>query len=155
MAIISEEQRAKEIEDRKILDEPIETLTEDEKKELAANLQTRDRLMRRLRTRKVTTVLKDDLGEIRLDTRLLTGKERARFLQFNKQLSEAANDADKYNSAMAGLKELVADISLTPDLNRDYWMGDEVSDDVVLTVILKTFNGAAQAVREGVASFRP
>jgi len=141
MAIISEEQRAKEIEDRKILDEPIETLTEDEKKELAANLQTRDRLMRRLRTRKVTTVLKDDLGEIRLDTRLLTGKERARFLQ--------------YNSAMAGLKELVADISLTPDLNRDYWMGDEVSDDVVLTVILKTFNGAAQAVREGVASFRP
>ena len=155
MSKITREEREAEVKAREDMITSTETMTEDEKKELAANLAMRDRLMRRLRVRKVTTVLSDDIGEIRLETRLLTGKERAKFLGFNKQLSEAANDADKYNAAMAGLKELAADINLTPDLDRGYWIGDEVSDDVVLTVILNTFNGAAQAVREGVASFRP
>jgi hypothetical protein len=56
---------------------------------------------------------------------------------------------------MAGLQALVADINYSPEFDREYWMGGEVSDDVVLIVLLNTFNGAAQAVMEGVSSFRP
>jgi hypothetical protein len=155
LAEISAEQRLHQVKARDEMLAEAEKLTEDEKKTLAEHLSTRDRLMRRLYKRKVITTFKDDLGDFTVETRLLTGKERARFLDFNKQLSEAASDADKYNAAMTGLKELAADISLTSGLEREFWLGDEVSDDVVLTIILNTFNGAAQAVREGVASFRP
>jgi hypothetical protein len=155
MAVISAEQRAKEIADRDEMLKNVDSLTDEQKKNLAEQLSVRDRLMLRLNSRKVITKFKDPLGNFTVQTRMLNGKERTKFLELNKMLSTANNDPTKYEAAIAGMKAIVADINLTPGLDREYLLGDEISDDVVLTIILSTFNGAAEAVMEGVASFRP
>lgn len=155
MAVISKEQRMAEIKDRAEMMNNTETMGEDEKKELAANLATRDRLMRRLDTIKIITTFKDDLGSFIIESRMMKGAERERFMALNKALADAKGDADQYNRAMAGLKEVAAGVCLTKGLDREFWTGGDVSDDVVLTVLLNAFNGQAKAVIEGVEQFRP
>ena len=111
--------------------------------------------MRRLTKRKVTTKFKDDLGEFSVDTRLMKGSERARFLEANKALSESQNDPAKYTKAIQAIKEVVADICLTPGLDKAFWVSDDREDGVVLTVALNTLNAVANSVMEGVETFRP
>lgn len=155
MAVITEGQRLEEVKARLEMMTNNETLTEDEKRDLTEHKAVRDRLMRRLTRKKVSTVLEDEEGVVTIDTRLMNAGERKRYLQHNKDLSNASGDADKYNAAMLGLKTLVADLCTTHGYDRDYWIGDESSDDVVVTILLTNFNGAGKVVQEDVARFRP
>ena len=154
MALITESQRLEEFKARLEMMANNETLTEDEKMELIEQTAIRDRLMRRLTKKKVSTKLGEGEDEVVIDTRLMKGSERERFLKFNAELADSKGEASKYNAAMLGLKEFVGDLCLTPALDKEYWVGGEVSDDVVLTVALNTFNGAAQAVKDSVEKFR-
>ena len=153
MSKITAKQRAKDLEDRRAVETEASTMTDAEKLEFTRNLSTRDRLMRRLSSTKITTKLRDDLGEFEVQTRMFTSLERTHFLDLNRMLSESKSDAEKYKSAMDELKHLAAEISVDP--GPDYYEGDTVSDDVVLIVLLNAFNGAAKHVTEVVASFRP
>lgn len=137
--------------------ESTETMTDAEKQELASNLAIRDRLMRRLRTATISTRFSDDLGAFTVETRMMNAGERERFLKYNKMLGDSAADSGKYSEAMNGLKALTASLCQTKGLGEEYWQGSEASDDVVLTILLNTFNGAAKAVIagvEGVEQFR-
>jgi len=153
MSEITKEQRTREQEERRAMEEETTTMTEEEKREFARKLSTRDRLMRRLASTKITTKLQDDLGEFNVQTRMMTSLERTQFLDLNKQLADSKNDSEKYKDSMDELKKLASEISIDP--GPDYYEGDKASDDVVLIVLLNAFNGAAKHVTEAIASFRP
>ena len=154
MAAISVEQRAQEIKDRDAMLDDASKLSEDEKKILIEHLEVRDRLMRRRTKRKIITHLKDDLGDFTIETRLMNGKERARFLDANKRLTSGRTIPEEYAKAVEDIQQLASEICLTPGLGPEYWNRDDIEDGEALTIVLNTFNLAAQAVLEGVESFR-
>ena len=104
MAVISAEQRAREVEDRTNMLNAVEEISQDEQKAIAAQVEIRDRLMRRLIKRKVVTILDNAEGQT-FTTRLMNGREREKFIKLNKMLDESRSDLTKYNTAMEGLKE--------------------------------------------------
>ena len=152
--MITAEQRIREIDDRKELELAATQLDTDKRAALAANLAVRDRLMRRLNKIKVATKFSDDLGDFVVETRLMVASEREDFLRFNQMLADARGSPAKYSEAMTGLKKLVSVLCLTEGLDKQYWESGEPSDDVVLTILLNTFNAAGQVVIDGVESFR-
>jgi hypothetical protein len=155
MTVVTKDQRQMEIKEREAMLTNNETMTEEEKVALSEQIKIRDKLMRRLVKRKVQTTFKIEGEEdLVIESRLMKGSERERFMKYNEELAKAESDNQKYASAMNGLKELVGDLCITPGLEKDYWMSGEVSDDIVLTVLLSTFNGAAKTVREDVEKFR-
>jgi len=143
----------KNVEARKRIIKAVEKTEEKEAVDLAAQLSVRDRLMRRLQTKTFKTVLEDDLGEFTIETRLMTSGERFRALQYNKAMAEAGNDLEKYAKAIAGFKRLCSEIVVTPGL-EGFWEGDDVSDDVVIAVVLNALYGSITAAGDSIGSFR-
>jgi len=152
--LITAEQRMREIAHRQEVDAMAAKLEGDKKSAVASNLAVRDRLMRRLNQVRIATPFHDDLGDFNIETRLMTSSERERFMRLNQMLAEAKGSPEKYGDAMKGLKSLVGNLCLTEGLGKRYWESGEPSDDVVLTVMLNTFNAAGQVVLEGLESFR-
>ena len=150
-----EAKRREILEEREALKRKFEENEERLRREVLSMLSVKDRLMRRLRTKTIKTVLEDDLGEFTIETRLMTSGERYRALQLNKMLRESEGDPEKYAKAINGFKELLVDLCVTPGLDEEFWMSDNVSDDVIIAVILNTLYGSIKLVGDAVASFRP
>jgi len=151
VAVVTAEQRAREVEERKAVETGVSTLTEEERKQLIQGLSIRDRLMARTRSSRIPTVFKDPSGEFTIYTRMMTGDERERAFQLNADLRDAAN----YGASIKGMREMLRELCVTPGLPFSYWDTGEASDDVVLLLILNTLSGTAKSVSEGVSRFRP
>ena len=153
MAEITSEQREQEIKDRDDFKDMTEAQKAKAKDDLIATLSVRDRLQRRLRTKTYKTKLEDDLGPFVIETRLMTSEERLNALRFNAQLRKSEGDIDEYSKALQGFKGILKDICLTPGLD-EYWDSPEVSDDVIVAVIMNAVYGSIEAVGDSVSSFR-
>ena len=153
MAEITAEQRAEEIEAREIYQEDTDRRFKEEKDKLRSTLPVRERLMRRLRHKTFKTVLEDDLGEFAIETRLMTSNERLEALRFNDQLRTSEGDISEYSKALQGFKGILKDVCRTPGL-EEYWDSDEVSDDVIVAVIMNAVYGSIEAVGDSVGAFR-
>ena len=148
----------KSLEERNI--ETLERLKAVEKKtekkdaiDLATQLSIRDRLMRRAEKTTFETVFQDDLGDFAVETRLMTSSERVRALKLNQMLGQGQEDLNKYEDAINGLKELAAEICVTPGVD-EYLKSDNVSDDVVVAMVIRTVYGTLETVGESITSFR-
>ena len=121
--------------------------------DLATQLSIRDRLMRRAEKTTFETVFQDDLGDFAVETRLMTSSERVRALKLNQMLGQGQEDLNKYEDAINGLKELAAEICVTPGVD-EYLKSDNVSDDVVVAMVIRTVYGTLETVGESITSFR-
>lgn len=128
-------------------------IEEKESIDLAAQLNIRDRLMRRAEKTTFETMFEDDLGEFAVETRLMTSSERMKALNLNKMLGQGREDLTKYEDAINGLKELAAEICVTPGLD-EYLRSDDVSDDILVAMVLRTVYGTLEKVGESTTSFR-
>uniref|UniRef100_A0A6M3MBA3 Uncharacterized protein n=1 Tax=viral metagenome TaxID=1070528 RepID=A0A6M3MBA3_9ZZZZ len=128
-------------------------IEEKESIDLATQLTIRDRLMRRAEKTTFETMFEDDLGEFAVETRLMTSSERMKALKLNQMLGQGQEDLTKYEDAINGLKELAAEICVTPGLD-EYLRSDDVSDDVLVAMVLRTVYGTLEKVGESTTSFR-
>jgi len=140
-------------EERQGLEEKFERHEEAEREKLIRNLGVKDRLMRRLKTNRIPTVLRDDLGEFTIYSRMMTSGERARATHYNKMWGQAKENPDKYGEAVDGFRELAKEIGL--GLDADFWDSEAVSDDVIIAFILNALQGTAKAIGDSITSFRP
>lgn len=120
--------------------------------DIAAQLSIRDRLMRRTEKTTFKTVFEDDLGDFIVETRLMTSSERRDALKFNQMLGQGREDLNKYDEAIKGLKGLAAEICVTPGLD-EYLRSDDVGDDVLVALVLRSVYGTLEKVGEA-TSFR-
>ncbi len=151
--IVTAEQRENEIKTRDNHQKDIEKHTQEEKDVLIKTLSVRDRLQRRLQTKTYKTELQDDLGVFVIETRLMTSEERLNALRFNAQLRNSEGDIEEYSKAIQGFKGVLKDVCRTPGL-EEYWDSDDVSDDVIVAVIMNAVYGSIEAVGDSVSSFR-
>ena len=151
-----EAKRREILKEREALKQRFEENEERLRREVIARLTIKDRLMRRLRTKTVKTVLQDDLGEFIIETRLMTSEEMARALELDKMLREAGDDPEKYLEAMKGFRELLDELCVTPGLSDGFWTDPQcpATDDVVVAVVLNTAAGAAEALGEAIRDVR-
>ena len=121
--------------------------------DLETQLTIRDRLMRRTEKTTFETMFEDDLGDFAVETRLMTSSERMKALKLNQMLGQGREDLNKYEEAINGLKELAAEICVTPGLD-EYLRSDDVSDDILVAMVLRTIYGTLEKVGESTTSFR-
>lgn len=148
-----EAERKRQVEENQGLEEKYDKHEEAERENLIRNLGVRDRLMRRLKANRIPTILKDDLGEFTIYSRMITSGERARATKYNKMWGQAQETPEKYGEAVDGFRELAKDISI--GLDADFWDSEAVSDDVIIAFILNALQGTAKAIGDSVTSFRP
>ena len=148
-----EAERARAVEESIRLEANYEKHEEAEQEKLVQHLTVKDRLMRRLRANRIPTILKDDLGEFTIYSRMITSGERARATKYNKMWGQAQETPEKYGEAVDGFRELAKDISI--GLDADFWDSEAVSDDVIIAFILNALQGTAKAIGDSVTSFRP
>ncbi|HUW44776.1 MAG TPA: hypothetical protein VMW50_03180 [Dehalococcoidia bacterium] len=145
--------RAEEnIEREARLEGAVDTEENEESADTAAQLSIRDRLMRRTEKTVFKTVFRDDLGDFAVETRLMTSSERSDALRMNQMLGQGREDLSKYDEAIKGLKELAAEICVTPGLD-EYLRSGDVGDDVVVAMVLRSVYGTLEKVGEA-TSFR-
>jgi hypothetical protein len=151
-----EEKRRQILREREDLRRRFEENEERLRREVISRLTIKDRLMRRLQTKTIRTVLEDDLGSFIIETRLMTSEEMARALELDKMLREAGENPEKYVEAMKGFRELLADLCVTPNLGPGFWLdpGCPATDDVVVAIVLNTAAGAAVALGEAIRNVR-
>jgi len=135
------------------LEAAVETEEKRDAADIAAQLTIRDRLMRRTEKTTFETTFQDDLGDFAVETRLMTSNERMKALKLNLMISEGREDLTKYEEAINGLKELAAEICVTPGLD-EYLRSDDVSDDILVAMVLRTVYGTLEKVGESTTSFR-
>lgn len=119
----------------------------EEAADIAAQLTIRDRLMRRTEKTTFKTVFEDDLGEFVVEARLMTSSERREALRLNQMLGQGREDLSKYEEAIKGLKDIAAEICVTPGLD-EYLRSDDVGDDVVVALVLRSVYGTLEKVGE-------
>jgi len=153
MAEVTAEQRHREIEGRELFGKEVVERGEREKEELKLHLSVADRLMRRAQSARFKTVFQDDLGDFAVETRQMTSGERWRAVELNNQLAQSEKAPEKYAEAVEGFKQLAKEITLTPGMDA-YYDGDQVSDDIVIAVVSRTFQGTMRLVGEAITSFR-
>ena len=153
MAEVTAEQRQREIEARERFKEEVAEHPKREREELERQLSVADRLMRRTHLARFKTVFQDDLGDFAIETRQMTSGERFRAVKLNNQLAQSEKAPEKYAEAVEGFKQLAKEITLTPDMDA-YYDGDQVSDDIVIAVVSRTFQGTMRLVGEAITSFR-
>jgi len=151
-----EERRRRILREREDLRRHFEENEERLIREVISRLSIKDRLMRRLQTKTIRTVLEDDLGSFTIETRLMTSDEMARALEFDKMLREAGENPEKYLEAMKGFRELLDDLCVTPHLGPGFWTDPDcpATDDVVVAIVLNTAAGAAVALGEAIRDVR-
>lgn len=150
MALITKEQRELEMKDRAAVEEEFKAMEIDIKQELIKNLSIRDRLMRRLRHSRIPSFFKDDLGEFKIETRMLTGEERESAIDLNRALIEAGNDLLKTRETMKKIREFLATVSVTPI----DWLDTQLSEDVIMIVFLNTIARTTRSLMEEIDKFR-
>ena len=153
MSNVSAEQRQREIEQRESFKESAEKRKTERKLEDVRNLGVAERLMRRVQAKRFQIVFEDEEGEFPVETRLMTSNERYQALKLNEVLSKAGENLDQYQEAMAGLKDLAREVTVTPGMDA-YYDSDQVSDDVILAVVMRTVYGTLEAVGDSLTSFR-
>lgn len=157
---------------RKFTDEEIKALKEgDEKREaelreelgeelnhmIQDQLTVRQKLFRRQKIRRIKTVLdSESMGEIVLETRMLLPEERRMALEAYSLMDKTMEDVSNYTRALHDMREVCKAIDATEDEDSigsdEFW--DNVSDDIVIAVILNAVYGGISAVGEGIRSFR-
>lgn len=134
------------------LEAAVETEEKRDAADIAAQLTIRDRLMRRTEKTTFKTIFEDDLGEFVVEARLMTSSERREALRLNQMLGQGHTDLAKYEEAIKGLKDIAAEICVTPGLD-EYLRSDDVGDDVVVALVLRSVYGTLEKVGEA-TSFR-
>lgn len=153
MAVITAEQRALEIQAREDFARGLTRYQDEIKDKFIRTLSVADRLMRRIEAKHFETVFVDDLGEFVVETRLMTSSERFHALEINKKIGETGGDLDEYEKLMKQMKQVARDITVTPGMNI-YWESDQVSDDVIVALVMRTVYGTLEAVGDSLTSFR-
>lgn len=153
MALITREQREREIQERVAFKQGQIIKHDKLSDELRQSLSVADRLMRRADLAKFKTIFTDDLGDFVIETRQLTSSERLQAVTLNNMLAESDKIPEKYMEAIDGFKKLAKEITLTPGMDT-YYDSDQVSDDVLIAVVYRTFTGTMQFVGEAITSFR-
>lgn len=152
MALITSVQREQDLKDR----ENLRNLPEEQRKkkteEIKSNLSVAERLMRRANTTTFKTMFKDDLGDIEVETRLMTSVERRKALTLNQMMVKGREDIAKYEEAIKGLTEMAVEICVTPGVD-EYLQSDLVSDDVVVAMVMRSVYGTLEVVGEATTSF--
>jgi len=148
-----EAERQAIFEDERRLKSRVDADEENARRRLAAQFTIAERLMRRVQVTRFKTVFEDDLGEFPIETRQMTGSERYRALGLNQMLSQSGEDVEKYAEAINGFKQLVAELCITPGV-AEYLQSDDVSDDVVIALVMNTLRQSMRLVGEAITSFR-
>lgn len=135
---------------------------------LVESLSVRDRLLRRKEYNTVTVALKDDLGDINIELRLLSPEEQTELIELYSDLVAYQLEAKNIPKGDAAKKEMmkkgdslvgclygwVGKICVDPELNEEYWKkGSGFTIDVPLA-LLKTVMSESQKVAEDLHSFR-
>jgi len=152
-ALVTAEQRTNQIAERDAYEHGSQAAEERLANELRDTLSVADRLMRRAEKTTFKTVFQDDLGDFAVETRLMTSSERMKALELNRMLGKGSEDLNNYADAIKGLKELASEICMTPGVDA-YLLSDNVSDDVVVSMVLRTVYGTLEKVGESTTSFR-
>ena len=121
--------------------------------ELASQLSVRDRLMRRLETETVKTILRDDLGDFKIETRLMTIGEIQRALELDKMYTNG--DPDLMMEAHRAYGELLDEICVTPGLGDGFWSSPDCPAEpaVKAAIVARTAVQSADVGRR-ISSFR-
>jgi len=120
---------------------------------LRMDMTVAERLMRRVKITRFKTIFSDDLGDVAVETRQMTSTERSRAVELNDLLAQSEKDPDKYADAVKKYKEFAKEITLTPGMDV-YYDSDQVSDDVLIAIVTRTFQGTMKLVGESITSFR-
>lgn len=125
------------------------------KAEIAAGMTIAERLMRKVQVTRFETVFKDDLGDFPIETRQMTADERSRAMLLMQQLakSDSGDDADMYGKTIKAFGKFAAELCVTPGV-EEYLLSDDVSDDVVIALVMNTLTRSMGLVREAILSFR-
>jgi len=166
--LVTAEQRAEEVEERKDMEAAVSTLTEEERKQLIQGLNVRDRLMRRLKSNTVKIPFKDDLGDFTIEARLLSpgeqkivGDYRLQLLKFMDELRNAPSDIKEIQKlekrgteVVQSIYRLVAEVCVDKSLDLTYWRdGRGFNIDVPMRIINEVLV-ASQRTEADVAKFR-
>lgn len=153
MSVITKEQRDREILERAAFKQ-MQIIQHDKlSDDLRDNLSVADRLMRRAKLKKFKTVFKDDLGDVEIETRQLSSSERFQATKLFEELSLSEKEPEKYAEAIEGFKKMAKEITVTPNMDV-YYDSEMVSDDVVIAIVTRTFQGTMSFVGEAITSFR-
>ena len=153
MAVITAEQREAEIKDREDFKKNIEAGKRRRREELRMSLSIADRLMRRTQLARFQILFQDDLGDFSIETRQMTSRERFRTTELTNLLDQSEKETKKYTEAIEGLRQLAKEITLTPGMD-DYYDSDQVTDEVVLLLVLRTFRGTLKMGGDAITFFR-
>ena len=153
MAVITREQREKEIEARAAFNQGLIIRHDKLADDLRQNLSVADRLMRRAELVKFKTVFSDDLGDIEIETRQLSSSERFQATKLFDDLALSEKEPKKYAEAVDEFKKMAKEITVTPGMDA-YYDSEMVSDDIVIAIVTRTFQGTMSFVGEAITSFR-
>jgi len=151
--IVTAEQRMAEVASREAFRREKEAAEKKQSDALRMNLGVADRLMRRAQLARFKTVFMDDLGDFAVETRQMTSAERARCVALNNRLAASEADPAEYAEAVEGFRQLAKEVTLTPGMDA-YYDSDMISDDVLIAVVSRTFQGSMRLVGEAITSFR-
>jgi len=154
LAQIEAERRAV-FEDEQSLKERVDSDEASLKAQIAAGMTIAERLMREVQVTQFKTVFEDDLGDFPIETRQMTSDERSRAMLLMQQLAQAESedDAEKYGETVKAFGKFAAELCVTPGMT-EYLQSDDVSDDVVIALVLNTLTQSMGLVREAIISFR-
>jgi hypothetical protein len=121
--------------------------------DLVARLSVKDRLMRRLQVETVKHILKDDIGEFTIETRLMPIGEIQRALELDRMYT--SGDAEKMMEAHSGFGELLDEICVTPGLGGGFWSSPECpAEPAVKAAIVARTAVASADIGRRISSFR-
>ena len=154
LAQIEAERRAI-FEDEQSLKERVDADEASLKAQIAAGMTVAERLMRKVQVTRFETVFEDDLGDFPIETGQMTSDERSRAMLLMQQLAQAESedDAEKYGETVKAFGKFAAELCVTPGMT-EYLQSDDVSDDVVIALVLNTLTQSMRLVREAIISFR-
>jgi len=155
LAQIEAERRAI-FEDEQKLKERADADEANLKAQIAAGMTIAERLMRKVQVTTFETVFQDDLGDFPIETRQMTADERSRAMLLMQQLAkaESEDDAKIYGETVKAFGKFAAEICVTPGI-EGYLQSDDVSDEVLIALVLNTLTQSMRLVREAIISFRP
>lgn len=154
MALITWEQREAEIASRQAFEVEVAQREAERKRQLAAMLSIKQRLMRRLEHNVIITMLQDDLGDFPVTTRFMSNAEIDVAKKFE-ELASGDPTGEGYFKAMKGFRELLDDITITPELQGGFWSASDCPADpaAVMAIVLRTMRETITAIGAA-SSFR-